>query len=74
VNIIELAEAAKTSLPNIEISTQDEIDLRVGKRIAGTVTEPTAALCSGELVAVLEPAGTSSLKSLVVFSKGESNV
>ena len=74
VNIIELAEAAKTSLPNMEISAQDEIDLRFGRRIAGTVTEPTAALCSGELVAVLEPAGSSSLKSLVVFSKGESNV
>jgi len=74
VNIIELAEAAKTSLPYIEISAQDEIDLRFGKRIAGTVAEPTAVLCSGELVAVVESAGTSSLKSLVVFSKGESNV
>ena len=74
VNIIELADAAKTSLPYIEISTQDEIDLRFGKRIAGTLAEPAAALCSGELVAVVEPAGTSSLKSLVVFSKGESNV
>ena len=74
VDIIELAEAAKTSLPNIEISAQDEIDLRFGKRIAGTVTEPTAALCSGELVAVLEPIGSDSLKSLVVFSKGESDV
>jgi tRNA pseudouridine55 synthase len=74
VNIIELAEAAKTSLPYIEISTQDEIDLRFGKRISGTVAEPAAALCSGELVAVVEPAGTSSLKSLVVFSKGDSNV
>ena len=74
VNIIELAEAAKTSLPNMEISVQDEIDLRFGRRIAGTVTEPTAALCSGELVAVLESIGSDSLKSLVVFSKGESNV
>jgi tRNA pseudouridine55 synthase len=74
VSIIELAAAAKTSLPYIEISTQDEIDLRFGKRIAGAVSSPTAALCSGELVAVVESAGTSSLKSLVVFSKGESNV
>jgi tRNA pseudouridine55 synthase len=74
VNIIELAEAAKTSLPYIEISTQDEIDLRFGKRIAGTVAEPTAVLCSGNLVAVVEPAGSNSLKSLVVFSKGDANV
>jgi len=74
VNIIELAEAAKTSLSYVEISAQDEIDLRFGKRIAGAVSLPTAVLCSGELVAVVESAGTSSLKSLVVFSKGESNV
>jgi tRNA pseudouridine55 synthase len=74
VNIIELAEAARTTLPYIEISAQDEIDLRFGKRIAGAVSEPTAALCSGELVAVIESAGDLSLKSLVVFSKGESNV
>ena len=74
VNIIELADAAKTSLPYIEISAQDEIDLRFGKRIAGTVAEPTAVLCSGELAAVVEPAGSNSLKSLVVFSKGDSNV
>jgi tRNA pseudouridine55 synthase len=74
VNIIELADAAKTSLPYIEISTQDEIDIRFGKRISGNVAEPTAALCSGELVAVVEPASSISLKSLVVFGKGDSNV
>ncbi len=72
--IIGLAEAAKTSLPFKEISTQDEIDLRFGKRISGAVDRPTAALASGELVAVVESAGSNSLKSLVVFIKGESNV
>ena len=61
-------------MPYIEISTQDEIDLRFGKRISGNVAEPTAALSSGELVAVVESAGPSSLKSLVVFGKGDSNV
>lgn len=74
LTIIDLSEAAKTSLPFKEISTQDEIDLRFGKRISGSVEQPTAALCSGELVAVVESAGSNSLKSLVVFSKGESNV
>ena len=74
LTIIDLAEAAKTSLPFKEISTQDEIDLRFGKKISGSVEQPTAALCSGELVAVVESAGSNSLKSLVVFSKGESNV
>lgn len=74
LTIIDLSEAAKTSLPFKEISTQDEIDLRFGKRISGSVEQPTAALCSGELVAVVESAGPNSLKSLVVFSTGESNV
>jgi len=74
LTIIDLAEAAKTSLPFKDISTQDEIDLRFGKKISGSVEQPTAALCSGELVAVVESAGSNSLKSLVVFSKGESNV
>jgi tRNA pseudouridine55 synthase len=74
LTIIGLAEAAKTSLPFKEISTQDEIDLRFGKRISGSVHQPTAVLASGELVAVVESAGSNSLKSLVVFSEGESNV
>lgn len=74
LSIIALAEAAKTSLPHLEISHQDEIDLRHGKRIAGTVDMPSAALFDGQLVAVLETAGPNSLKSLVVISLGESNV
>ncbi len=72
--IIRLADAAKTSLPFIEISEQDEIDLRHGKRIKGQVEVPTAALLDGQLIAVVEGAGFESLKSLVVFSLGESNV
>ena len=74
LTIIDLAEAAQTSLPFKEISSQDEIDLRFGKRISGAADRPTAVLASGELVAVVEPADPNSLKSLVVFSKGESNV
>ena len=74
LTVIDLAEAAQTSLPFKEISSQDEIDLRFGKRIFGAADRPTAVLASGELVAVVEPADPNSLKSLVVFSKGESNV
>jgi len=74
VSIIALAEAAKTSLPHLEISHQDDIDLRHGKIIAGTVEMPSAALFDGQLVAVVAIAGPKSLKSLVVFSSGESNV
>lgn len=74
LNVIPIAEAAQGSLPSLEISRQEVIDLRHGKRIAGDVAQPTAALCEGELIAVLEPAGSGILKSLVVFSQGESNV
>lgn len=74
LNLIPIAEAAQGSLPSLEISRQEVIDLRHGKRIAGDVAQPTAALCEGELIAVLEPAGSGILKSLVVFSQGESNV
>ena len=74
LNAIPIAEAAQGSLPSLEISRQDVIDLRHGKRIVGDVAQPTAALCEGELIAVLESAGSGFLKSLVVFSQGESNV
>jgi tRNA pseudouridine55 synthase len=74
LNVIPIADAAQASLPSLEISEQHVIDLRHGKRIAGDVLQPTAALCEGELIAVLESAGSGFLKSLVVFSQGESNV
>ena len=74
LNVIPISEAAQGSLPCLEISEQAVIDLRHGKRIAGDVVQPTAALCKGELIAVLESAGSGFLKSLVVFSQGESNV
>jgi len=74
LNVIPISEAAQGSLPSLEISEQDVIDLRHGKRIAGEALQPAAALCEGELIAVLESAGSGFLKSLVVFSQGESNV
>ena len=74
LQIIPLVEAAQEALPVLEVSLQDVIDLRHGKRITGDVEVPTAGVCSGELIAVLESAGAGSLKSLVVFSQGESNV
>lgn len=74
VKIIPLAGAAKTSLNHLEITVQDVVDLRHGKRITGDVEVPTAVLSRGELIAVVESSGVGSLKSLVVFSQGESNV
>jgi tRNA pseudouridine55 synthase len=74
IKLIELAEAAKISLPHLEIYAQDEIDLRHGKKISGNVAAPTAVLTSNKLVAVVESSGPNSLKSLVVFSAGESDV
>jgi tRNA pseudouridine55 synthase len=74
LNVIPIAEAAQTSLPSLNIASQDVTDLIHGKRISGNVDGPTAVLCKGELVAIVESAGPSSLRSLVVFSQGESNV
>lgn len=72
--IIELAVAAPIILPSKIITSQDEIDLGHGKKIAGSVQSPTAVLADGKLIAVVDSAGENNLKSLVVFSVGESHV
>jgi hypothetical protein len=48
--------------------------LRQGKRVAKTIQGISALICEDVLVAVAEPAGNQSLKSLVVFNEGEANV
>ncbi len=56
-----------------ELSEQDEIDLRHGKRIsrsAGSLAEVVAGVRGDRVVAMLEPHGQQ-LKSLVVFAKEE---
>ena len=72
--ILKSAHAVSEVLPIIEISSEDALALRQGKRVAKTIQGITALICEEVLVAVAEPAGNQSLKSLVVFNEGESNV
>lgn len=55
--IIGLAQAAQLALPTIEVSEQDAVDLGFGRSLRLNLGEPTAAIRSGELVAVLDAGG-----------------
>jgi len=72
--IIRSVAAAKLVMPFIEADKDQALAIRQGKRIKGEVSEPTALISSGELVAVVESAGNQSLKSLVVFNDGVADV
>lgn len=64
-----LADAAVSNFEKIELTEQDEIDLRHGKKITGSISAEIAAAIAGDkLVAMLEPAGDK-LKSVVVFAE-----
>lgn len=75
LSILPSAAAARQQFAGLELSEQDEIDLRHGKRLAAgdalakhPKTEPIAAFnASGSLVAMLERSG-GQLKSMVVFA------
>ncbi|MFM6966294.1 MAG: tRNA pseudouridine(55) synthase TruB [Rhodoluna sp.] len=74
LNILPIEEAATQQFKVRDLSEQDAIDLRHGKRLRvqeETETEPTAAIDgSGKLVAMLTKSGNAA-KSLVVFAVGE---
>ena len=72
--ISKSVSAVRDVLPILEVSSEDALALRQGKRVAKTIHGITALICEDVLVAVAEPAGNQSLKSLVVFNEGESNV
>lgn len=70
LKILPLAEAARSQFDSIELTNQEVIDIRHGKRLAGRpeIQEPLAAFDSaGQLVAMLTNSGEQ-LKSLVVFA------
>jgi len=68
------AEAVKHVMPFIEITTEQALFIRQGKRISGEITEISALICQGTLVAIAETAGKKSIKSIVVFNDEGSNV
>ncbi len=72
--ILKSVSAVRDVLPILEISSEDALALRQGKRLAKSIQGITALICEDALVAVAEPAGNQSLKSLVVFNEGDSNV
>jgi tRNA pseudouridine55 synthase len=72
--ILKSVSAVRDVLPILEISSEDALALRQGKRVAKAIDDVTALICEDVLVAVAEPAGNQSLKSLVVFNDGETNV
>lgn len=69
LRITPLAEAAIANFEKFELSAQQEVDLRHGKKIEGSLNSPvSAAVRDQTLVAMVEPAG-SKLKSVVVFAE-----
>ena len=68
-SVLPLAQAATEEFPTLELSEQQEIDLRHGKRIGSAVPSAPAiaGIREGRLVAMLEPAGKS-LRSTAVFA------
>ena len=72
--VTSMFDSVKNSFEIRELSEQEVIDLRHGKRIArGTESSnEIAAVHNGELIAMLEPVG-SQLKSLVVFARSEND-
>lgn len=69
LRITPLADAALANFEKFELSEQQEIDLRHGKKIDGVLTTAVAAAVRGEkLVAMVEPAGAK-IKSVVVFAE-----
>mgnify|MGYP000001595085 FL=1 len=70
LEVLDISAAARQQFVARELSAQDEIDLRHGKRLkaAGETAEPIAGFGpSGNLVAMLTKSGKD-LKSLVVFA------
>lgn len=68
--LIELTQACEMLMPTIEISDSDALALRQGKQIDGEANQVLGAVCAGSLIAILEKAKVSKLKSVVVFAGG----
>ena len=69
LNVTPLAVAAANNFEVLQLSQQDVIDLRHGKRIVGDIkSTPAAGICNGEMIAMLQPVD-GKLKSVVVFAE-----
>ena len=68
--VTSLLDSANEVLSTFEISVQESIDLRNGKRIPGSVEGIAGVYADDDFVAVVETASKDLLKSVVVFPKG----
>jgi tRNA pseudouridine55 synthase len=71
--VMPAVEAVKYILPTLEITPEEALFIRQGKRINGEAAALTALTSQNNLVAVAEPAGKQSLKSVVVFNDEVAN-
>lgn len=75
LSVLDISEAAKQQFHTRQLSEQDVVDLRHGKRLKalGEGSEPFAGVDStGQLIAMLTVSGKD-VKSLVVFNTGDQN-
>ena len=66
ISLLSNLEVLRLLMPEIEITAEQERDLRHGKRLDIAIEKTSCAVCLGRLVAVIEPAG-SQAKSSIVF-------
>jgi len=71
--VLPAVEAVKYILPTLEITPEEALFIRQGKRITGEATELTALTSQNKLVAVAESAGKQGIKSVVVFNDEVAN-
>jgi tRNA pseudouridine55 synthase len=68
--VTNLLQSAKDVLETFEITEQQAIDLRNGKRIPGQISGLCSVYAGDDFVAVVESAAENQLKSVTVFPKG----
>ncbi len=72
--ILKSVDAARSILPTMEINAEQTLFIRQGKKISGEIAGNTALIFANTLVAIAEPAGSASIKSVVVFNDEDLNV
>ncbi|TPF96596.1 hypothetical protein EP30_06865 [Bifidobacterium sp. UTCIF-39] len=65
--VIGMPQAARLTLPHLDITDDEAKELRFGRRIDHVVAEPTAAIAGNDLVAIVERANSRQSKPSVVF-------
>jgi tRNA pseudouridine55 synthase len=68
--VTNLLQSAKDVLETFEITEEQAIDLRNGKRIPGQISGLCGVYAGDDFVAVVESAAENQLKSVAVFPKG----